>query len=166
LRLILPDDYPDSLPVVFETANRIARRLGAPASHVNPDGSLCVGLPAALRLQYGPLDLVGFLDGPVRSYLLGIFEVENGRPWPFGEWSHGDKGVREFYFEQFAITDGRAVCALLGFATRPQLSWVALCPCGSGRIIRSCHAPVLRRLKRALSRRELEIAASAFKGAE
>jgi hypothetical protein len=161
LRVVLPDHYPRDLPKVYETKGRIPRTAD---HHVNPDGSLCVGLPESIWLEHGDLDLVGYLDGPLRSYLVGVCEVEGGRQWPFGEWSHGSKGVAEFYVEYLATSDRIAVAGLLRMACRPQIAWIAsLCPCRSGVVVSRCHGDKLRALKRRVPRGTLRDRAGMFR---
>ena len=43
--------------------------------------------------------LLTFLTGPVRSFFLAQSIVEEGEPWPFGQWAHGAKGVLQYYRE-------------------------------------------------------------------
>jgi hypothetical protein len=153
LRIILPNDYPRDLPEVYETKGRIPKTTDF---HVNPGGSLCIGLPESIWLEHGKLDLVGFLDGPVRSYLVGICELEEGRPWPFGEWSHGSKGIAEFHAEYLGIADRSVIAQLLRAACRPQLTWRVLCPCRSGSLMYRCHGEKLLALRRRVPRSTLK----------
>jgi hypothetical protein len=85
-----PPDYPESLSRVLETAHRIPRHEDR---HVNGDGTLCIGVEEAIRLQCADLRLPTLLDGPVKAFLLGTIEVERGRPWPYGSWNVTVQGV-------------------------------------------------------------------------
>ena len=144
LEIGLPDDYTKSSSTVHETAGRIPR---IAARHVNPDSSLCLGVPDALWLQFGAMSLIQLLDGPVRSFLAGNTLVEAGQPWPHGEWDHGTDGMLQFYAEQFGTTDTALLLNMLALLNQTQPKWQKPCPCRSGRKLRDCHAATLRRLR-------------------
>ena len=50
LELTLPDDYPVSPAAVMEIGGRIPR---LPDRHVNPDGTLCVGVGEDIWMEWG-----------------------------------------------------------------------------------------------------------------
>jgi hypothetical protein len=137
------------LPTVRETGGRIPWIIDR---HVLPDGSACVCLPADYFLRHpGPFDLLAFLDGPVRGYFVGQALVEQGEPWPQGEWRHGTAG-RDDWFKEFL--DGLSAqqwSAYLETLAVRELKGHLTCPCGSGRRVRHCHLPLLRLLGRAIS---------------
>jgi hypothetical protein len=57
------------LPTVKEVGGRIPR---SPERHVNADGSACLYLPEDLAVRCRePFNIIGFLDGPVRTYFVG-----------------------------------------------------------------------------------------------
>jgi len=139
-----PPDYPDSLCRVFETAHRIPRDADR---HVNPDGSLCLGVEEALRIQCVDLRLPTLLDGPIRAFLLGTLEVERGRPWPYGAWSHGDEGIRQFYAEHLQVADAATLKRLLDSLRHMQPKLQKPCPCSSGKTLRDCHSQQIQQLR-------------------
>ena len=98
LRVALPADYPHSLPLVWETGERIPR---IEDRHVNvADGSLCLGAPAALWIALaGNFSIDRVLDLPVRNFLIGNSMVEAGEEWPHGEWKHGANGMLQYFGE-------------------------------------------------------------------
>jgi len=119
--------------------------------HVLPDGSACVCLPADYFLRHpGPFDLLAFLDGPVCGYFIGQALVEQGEPWPQGEWRHGNDGLNDWYREFLDGLSPRQLRAYLETLAVQELKGHLLCPCGSGRRLRSCHLPFLRLLRRAI----------------
>jgi hypothetical protein len=69
IEMILPSDYPDSVPVVRETEGRIPRTVDFHI--VSEDGQCCLFLPDERWRAYpkgsGFLD---FLNGPVRTFFL------------------------------------------------------------------------------------------------
>ena len=116
---------------------------------IGSGGYACVALPEDVYLQTGgkPLSLVSFLDGPVRSFLLAQLVMERDGHWPFGDRGHGAHGLADFYEELIGTRDLRTAeryLALLSHA-RTHRQW--LCPCGSGRKVRRCHADQLVALR-------------------
>lgn len=144
----LPDDYPHSVPSVWETGGRIERTL---ERHVSPStGSLCVGVPVELWVRLGgDFSIKTFLEKALRPYLIGNSMVEEGKPWPFDESTHGSVGVLEFYQRYLGISEpddvGDFLLAVL--AGRVRGHWP--CPCGSGKPIRRCHNENVRSIRAA-----------------
>ncbi|OJU23549.1 MAG: hypothetical protein BGN89_18360 [Alphaproteobacteria bacterium 64-6] len=142
----LPADYPYSLPVVWETADRIPR---VEDRHVNvANGSLCLGVPAALWIALGgnfAIDRV--LDIPVRNFLIGNCMIEAGEDWPHGEWAHGAKGMLQFFGETIGTDDPRTVVRLIDGLINEKVRGHWPCPCGSGAIVRKCHAEAIQKLR-------------------
>jgi hypothetical protein len=147
IEIEFPEDYPDTLPIVRETAGRIPR---LPDRHVNhPDGALCVGMPDSFWMDgTAQAPFLSFLEGPIRTFLIGNSLVENGEPWPFGEWGHGGKGVLEYYAQLFSTRDVALVTRLLSCAQKPDVKGHVQCPCKSGRIFRRCHSPIVREVEK------------------
>src|SRR5262249_13249005 len=112
----LAEDHPNGLPKVYEIGGRIPRD---PDHHVNGDGSLCVGVPEELLLRGGAYDVLAFLDGPVRSFLIGhAYFLQEGQ-WPGGEWAHGGAGVRQFYAAITGTTEPPVAVTLVTSALAP-----------------------------------------------
>jgi hypothetical protein len=134
--ITLPRGYPKSLPIVREVGGRIPWK---PHFHVGPDGVACVCLPDD-RWRYFPegAPFVQFLDGPVRNFFLGQTLVAMGEDWPFGQWSHGAKGVEEYYQWLLQTNDLAAIVRYLRVLAKPHLKGHWDCPCGNGRNIRRC----------------------------
>ena len=146
IQIKFPLNYPKSLPTVRETAGRIPRILDR---HVIPsNGNACLFVEEEWLLEVGrePRFLT-FLDGPVRNFFLGQSLVETGQPWPFGERSHGRKGVVETYGEWFGTQDESMVIRYLECLSREGLKGHWDCPCGSGKRIRQCHFEKIRALR-------------------
>jgi hypothetical protein len=146
IELRLAEDHPAGLPTVYEIGGRIPRHAD---HHTNEDGSLCLGVPEELHLGGGAHDVVAFLDGPVRNFLLGhVYFIQEGR-WPGGEWAHGSAGVRQFYAAIIGTTARRAAKTLLVAALAPieTVDFNARCFCGSSLRVRTCHGPVIQRLR-------------------
>jgi len=140
--IILPDDFPDSPPTVQETGGRI------PADfHQYRDRTLCLGAPVEVwgRFKADPR-LVTFVETLVVEYLYGYVHQEKYGTLPFGELSHGCKGIREYYQDLFETDDVQIELALLKVLADGTYRGHLGCPCGSDTILRKCHGQVLLRL--------------------
>lgn len=104
----VPPTYPETAPPVRETASRISRDF-----HKLDTGHLCLGSPTRLRLILAETpSLLSFVERRVVPYLYGYSIVEAGGTLPFGELSHGSRGLRDDLAAMLGIDDERA---LLGF---------------------------------------------------
>jgi len=132
----LPARFPHDLPITRETGGRIP---WTPQRHVDPDGTACVLLPDE-RWRVFPVDapFIDYLKGPLHSYFLGQIIVEQGKPWPFGEWAHGGDGVIDFYAELLGTRDLVRIASWLVELERPKMQGHRRCPCASGKRIQEC----------------------------
>lgn len=129
------ESYPRTMPRVMETGGRIPKTLDR---HVFPtSGFACLQVPEEW-LTDADRSFRRFLKVPVHNYFLGQALVELGQPWPFGERSHGIKGLYEAYGEILGEADPATIERLLQVlaARDPKGHW--RCPCGSGERLRKC----------------------------
>lgn len=133
----LPPRYPDSLPIVRETAGRIPQTLNR---HVLiTTGTCCVLLPDA-RWEEHPIGapFSEYLAGPLRNFFIGQSIVELGGDWPFGERAHGNDARLDYYRELFGTASDTVVRRFLEAVAWPHQKGRVNCPCGSGRRLRKC----------------------------
>jgi len=137
--ITLPEDYPESPPIVQETGGRIP-----PDFHQYPDRTLCLGAPAEVwrRFKKDPR-LITFVSTMVVEYLYGYAYYEKYGKLPFGELSHGSKGIREYYQEIFNTNDVMVVLSILKPMAEGNYRGHLPCPCGSGKISRKCHGTII-----------------------
>lgn len=135
----IPKDYPNSPPSVQETGGRI------PATfHQYSDRSLCLGAPVEVSRRFrGDPRLLGFVQTMVVEYLFGYSHLQQRGTLPYGELSHGFRGILEYYQGYFGITNSRTLLALLKILAEGSYKGHHLCPCGSGKIMRRCHGPLV-----------------------
>ena len=137
IKIIVPAGFPQREAQVYETGGRIPR---SPDRHINTDGDCCVTVWEHWLASADDHSFAAFLNGPVHAFFLGQHYFETTGRWPFGEWSHGRKGLEEAYAELLGIPVKRNEIIyrlrLLSLAW-PKGHW--LCPCGSGRRLRHCH---------------------------
>jgi hypothetical protein len=128
---------------------------------MNPaDGAACILLPDE-RWKVWPhgSTLLYFLDVPVRNFFLGQSLVERGDPWPFGQWSHGAEGIREYYGEVLSTNDTKVITEYLDCLSKKKIKGHWPCPCRSGKRLRDCHATLVHDLATKISR---QVAAQSF----
>lgn len=137
LEIELPDDYPNSLPLVWETGGRIPWELDR---HVLPIGALCLGVPLRLGIALkGRFDIESILEIPVRNFLIGNSLVERGEDWPHGDRAHGVAGILEEFDELIGTDDKMRVSRFLLDVLQGKIRGHWPCPCGSGLVLRKCH---------------------------
>jgi hypothetical protein len=146
LEIALPDDYPGSLPRVWETAGRIKRD---PDRHTFKDGALCLGTPLSLWIDLrGDFSVERVLDIPVRNFLIGNSLVEEGEKWPHDERSHGAKGLLEHLQELMGTAQPVMAATFLQAMAAGKVTKHSRCPCQSGRKLFKCHPDGFKALRR------------------
>lgn len=141
----LPRNFPKQLPIVREVKGRIPRTLDR---HMLADGVACLFVQEDWWMLHPEgYTLQEFLDGPVRMYFVGQSMFELGMGWPFGERSHGVKGILECYQEMTRAPTVEIASAFLALLAQKQISGRQRCPCGSGKMLRHCHLPILLELR-------------------
>jgi hypothetical protein len=150
IEIWLPPDYPKSVPLLKELGKRIPLD---PDNHVYPNGFLCVFLPDE-RWKYWPVgaDIIAFLEGPVNDYFLSHTYHSKHNTWPFGERSHGKKGVVEYYAEELGTNNEviiKRCLECLALKDPPKGHW--RCFCGSGAKLRHCHMIKMIELRHKIS---------------
>jgi hypothetical protein len=139
----IPEDYPESPPTAFETGAKIATDF----EHFMEDGSLCLGAPVGVRQEFlRHKTLVHFINNQVVPYLFTYSYKQRYGVAPFGELSHGAKGIREFYQDLFSVGDHVPVLALLKILADKNYRGHLACACGGGLNLRRCHGKLLREL--------------------
>ncbi|WP_369008627.1 E2 domain-containing protein [Micromonospora globispora] len=146
-------------PDTYEIGGRFPR--GNPDRHIESDGRFCLWLPVAAPTDFdGPDGLALHLDR-VRQFLRLQLAYEDRQArgltpaWPGPEWKHGLDGYRQWAQEHAAGMDQAALRRLVLTVwniheKQQRVHPASLCPCGSGRIWRSCHSawagPLLKAL--------------------
>jgi len=141
--------FPDGiakLPRIREIGGRIPQ---TPDRHIYANGAICTEVPE-LTLLRGKYSLVSYLSGPVRNYFLGQLLVEQGEPWPFGEWAHGKVGLLQAYAEVLGAFGESAIRRFLDCLGHKKVKEHWACPCGNGKQLRACHLATVRKLQRSV----------------
>lgn len=146
----LPDDYPDSLPVVRETGGRIP---WCEDRHVERNGCACLFLPDD-RWNCFPrgAPFSTYLSGPVHNFLLSQTVYAETGKWPFGECAHGNQGVLHYYRGLLGTEDDLSVRRFLHVLAKLDLNRGQNCPCGSQRKMKTCCVRKITDLRSKISR--------------
>ncbi len=141
----IPRSYPRILPTIREIGDKIDRNY----NHINYDGSLCLEVERVIRNKLSPsYDIVEWIEEFVFSFLYSYCYYISYGVYPFGDRSHGAKGIVEHYMELFELMSIEDTRSLLEAAREYRIGmeykghW--LCPCGSLKKVRKCHG--IRRL--------------------
>jgi len=137
LKIEVPVSFPTVVPLVTETSNKISRD---DKHHVNPDHTLCLGLPLRLlwKLKRAPT-LVGFAEECLVPYLYSISHKLQYGTFPFGELEHGKPGVISDYLDLFGLKSREQVLrALELLGMKKRLANKKPCPCGCGKRLGAC----------------------------
>lgn len=150
VEILFPLTGIDDLPTVKETGGRIPYH---PDFHVNDDGTMCLGAPLEIRRKYKQdPSLLAFINLLLIPFLYSFSFKENHGHMPFGELSHGSKGVTEYYKELFGTDSNLKVMELLKIIVEDNYRGHISCPCESGKRLRNCHGPQIREIKEQQSR--------------
>ena len=142
--VFLPDNYPDDIPIAFETTGRIPKDFHK--LHT-PNGALCLGEPiAVIRKFMKEPSLLGYINNCLIPYLYSFSQKSRYGQIPFGELSHGSKGKVQHYLELFDLKDVHSLRGLIAVLAKENYRGHALCPCRSGKRVRSCHGALLLEL--------------------
>mgnify|MGYP003381933875 CR=1 FL=1 len=149
IRIAIPDQYPDTLPLVFETSKRIPR---ISRRHIYPDGSCCVGTELDLWVsQDETTSLADFAESVVVPYFVGQLLVEEGAPWPQGERAHGRDGIWQSLLILTQTHSRGVALRILRLLENPKPPGQSPCPCGNGKRLRDCCSVKIRKLQESVT---------------
>ncbi len=147
IKIVFPNNYPDELPKVYETGNRI--KIKTVDTHFDKDDSACLFFPTERYLHFPtnePFQFKKFLEGPVKGFFFSQLHYIHYKKWPFGQRSHDIEGLLEFYGEELNIPcDQKSISIALSYLLKPQIKGHLPCPCGIDKL-RKCHVEKFRLL--------------------
>jgi hypothetical protein len=145
----IPENFPRRLPKTRETDGRIPKKF-----HTDPDGTLCLGSPARLRLALGDNPtLPRYVKKCVLPYLYSFSHFQRHGVLPFGQLDHGLNGIRQDYASLLGVTSEKAAQEMVGLASfRKRKANKLPCPCGSLLRAGRCHHRQINRLRTHLGR--------------
>ena len=149
IEILLPDDYPHSLPTVKDIGNDIPKTIDR---HMYNDGSCCLTINHIMvqKYQREHYYLVNFIEDFVKPFFANQLYFDQTGKWLTGEYSHGNEGKREYLKEHISITDDILVDKLLKLATKTRLNLRKQCPCHSNKPLKRCHLKTILEIKKIL----------------
>lgn len=149
VEILIPSDYPESVPIVLETEGRIPDSF-----HKYQGKSLCLGprLQVKMKFRENPT-LLGFVEDLLIPYLFGRCSYERTSVMPFGEFTH-ERGILDAYKEVFRLQTDLQALQILKLIAEGKYKGHLVCPCGSDKRMRYCHGPQLIEISQFQSRSE------------
>lgn len=145
IEIILPDDYPNSLPEVKELGGKIPI---SDERHINHDGTCCLTVPAKMHQDLGKnYSIIDFIEKFVMPFFANQVYYEIHGVWANGDYSHGDRGMLECYKDILRLSNLRQITELMKIALQIFPKTTKICPCGSRKKLQDCHLPELINLR-------------------
>lgn len=154
IKFLVSEEFPHIPPEAWETGGKIRKSY----HHLFKDGRLCVGVETEVRRLFrkNPT-LINYVEKILIPYLFSYSYYEQYRRMPYGDRSHGEAGIVEFYKELFKVGDLLSLLGFLKILAENNYRGHHKCPCCSGHKLRSCHGPLLlEMLKEADAKEYLE----------
>ncbi len=136
--ILIPLNYPDSLPLLIETSHKIKRDSNW---HINKEGECCLSTNAKMYYDLkGKITLLNWLDKFAHPYLANhVYKIKTGS-YANEEFSHGDAGVFEGWKKIFQTEDRNQILLYLKqMIGVKRLALNRLCFCGSGKKYKRCY---------------------------
>lgn len=144
--------YPRIPPSVREIGGRISSDF-----HINPGiNTLCLGAPLEVKRKFfARKNLIGFVEQLLIPFLYSYSYYEKNMRVPFGELSHGTRGILDYYKELFQAKDSKVILNLLKLLINYSYRRNDPCPCRSGKPLKKCHAGILTEIMKIHSRQDI-----------
>ncbi|MEX1013877.1 MAG: hypothetical protein WDZ80_01835 [Candidatus Paceibacterota bacterium] len=140
-------DFPYRFPKVYELSDKIPKIADW---HINSDHSFCIDIePSEIIKCKNGLSLIDFIDKELIPYLFNQTHRKEEGYYTGGEYSHGLRGVYEFYVDRLKTGDDirKTLSLLVYIASKPRPNRSNRCFCGSGELFRHCHREAYDELK-------------------
>jgi len=136
IKMMVPNEFPFKLPLLKETTNALPSNF----EHHLAGNYICLGTECELLdyLEMNP-DVTCFVDEIVSSYFYSATYFNKYGNVPYGERSHGLPGIIEYYKERLGVDNEQQLFSLLYIVAFDKYRGHDACPCGSGKLLRSCH---------------------------
>lgn len=126
----------NKIPVVKEIGKKVKRNY----HHIYKEsGNLCLATDLEQELYLKDHTVIEWIEKYVVTYFVSYCYYKKYRTFPFGEHSHGEKGIYEFLQKYFDVLDASAAKRMLEYVSTRKYRGHFLCPCGSGKRLRNCH---------------------------
>jgi len=152
IKIEFPSDYPNSLPIVISDSEELKRDIDL---HIYSDGSCCLCLPHLEEFYFpkgSSIDV--FIENLVKPFFANQAYYKITGKWLNGEYSHGLKGIYEFYSEIFECNDAYIILQLLYLSIKSAPNYNKKCYCGSNKSIKKCHLQNIVKLKKIVTKKQ------------
>lgn len=127
-------------PYVIETKGSIPEYY----PHRYKDGGLCLETDTRIitecSINYNEFDLEIWFNHFLIPFFFTFEYYNRFGEFPFGERSHGSRGIIEFYREHFGLSSSeQTIGFLIRVSKLKSYRGHLTCPCGSEKRIRNCH---------------------------
>lgn len=138
IRISIPWNYPNGFPDLRELDKVIPR---VPDRHIYESGDCCVTVTQWQILEaHKGIGIEQFVNKYALPFLANQIHFEEYGEWANGEYSHGHKGLIEFYEEFLGTTDSEILIGSIELAMRlKRLGRNKPCFCGSDLKYKTCH---------------------------
>lgn len=139
IEVIIPLDS-DELPYVLDIGNQ----LNCTYPHRYSDGKLCLETDTNIRIRFiDGFSLKTWMEEYVETYFFSYEFYQRYGEFPFGERGHGWDGIIQTYSDFFHEVDSIKTIRIMAAISNNRYRGHELCPCGSGKKLRSCHGPFI-----------------------
>lgn len=152
LEIAASPDFFKVAPTVRDLGERTAAY-----THINPDGTFCLGAPQAVQMAYRESGtILTFIKEQVIPYLFTFCIWERNGQFPYGELMHGGAGILQYFREDyFKVSTDIQVLRLLKVNIDRSYKKISLCPCRSGEHFRVCHGRMVQAVSRSQTHAQL-----------
>jgi hypothetical protein len=136
--IIIPDKYPNSLPVLIETSKKIERHIDW---HIISEGICCLSTQSTMFYELkGDITLLRWLDKFAHPYLANhVYKLKTGS-YANEEFSHGTLGIIEGWKQILHSNNTKQTLSLLKrMAGIESMALNQLCFCNSGKKYKRCY---------------------------
>lgn len=134
--------FKNNLPKVWEVSNKIRKNY----PHLYDDKRLCLATDLDQELYLKSHTIIDWIEEYVKKYFISYIYYKRYGVFPFGEHSHGNKGIYEFiqtYYKMDSLIEAKNIYE---YVCKKKYRGHLKCPCGSNRKIRNCHGELIRRI--------------------
>ncbi len=133
--IVIPDFFPREIPALYEVGGRFPKTA---KRHFFLSTKACLFVEEERFKYWQSNSIKDFINGPVRNFFVSQVHYEKTGEWPFGDRSHDEEGLMEFYREYFDIHNYRVLLRFLEYFAAGKIKGSHKCPCESGRSIKGC----------------------------
>ncbi len=154
IKIEFPSDYPNCFPTVISDSEDINRDIDL---HIYSNGSCCLCLPHLEEFYFKKGSTIDvFIENLVKPFFANQAYYKMTGTWLNGEYSHGLKGIYEFYTEVLESSDTLTILQLLYLSVKSSPNYNKKCYCGSNKSIKKCHLSNIVKLKKTVSLEQIK----------